>query len=245
MASLMNGTRVRKHSVRYIAEAVQTLYHGFGVRHVTVADDNFTFDVQWAEGVCDAICGLKLPDLTLSTPNGIRMERMTESLAEAMCRAGWREVMIAPESGSTRTLRAMNKRLDLSLVPRVTEMLHRRGMKVTAFFVIGFPEETPADIALTERMILENDFDFVSLSVFQPLPGSAIFDQMISEQLIPAGFVPGHYQEVTYHPRHLDKEAVRDAYNRIWNAFRELKGLPIRNRSVATARESDVVSTMA
>jgi radical SAM superfamily enzyme YgiQ (UPF0313 family) len=124
-------------------------------------------------------------------------------------------------------------------------MLHRTGMKVTAFFVIGFPEETMEDIALTERMILENDFDFVSLSVFQPLPGSPLFDQMISEQLIPAGFVPGHYQEVTYQPRHLDKEAVRDAYNRIWNAFRELKGLPIRNRSVATARESDVVSSMA
>lgn len=245
MASRMNGTRVRKHSVRYVVDAVQMLYHDFGVRHVTIADDNFTFDIPWAEAVCEAICGLKLRDLALSTPNGIRMERMTESLAAAMYRAGWREVMIAPESGSARTLRAMNKRLDLALVPRVTAMLHRAGMKVTAFFVIGFPEETLEDLALTEKMILENDFDFVSLSVFQPLPGSRIFDQLIAERLIPAGFVPGHYQEVTCRPRYLDKAAVCDAYNRIWNAFRERKGLPIRNRSVATARESDVVSSMA
>jgi radical SAM superfamily enzyme YgiQ (UPF0313 family) len=245
MASRMNGTRVRQHSVGYVLGAIRSLYHDFGVRHVTIADDNFTFDTAWAEAVCEAICGLGLSDLTLSTPNGIRMERMTESLAAAMYRAGWREMMIAPESGSARTLRAMNKRLDLALVPRVTEMLHRVGMKVTAFFVIGFPEETLEDLALTERMILENDFDFVSLSVFQPLPGSRIFDQLIAERLIPPGFVPGHYQEVTCRPRHLEKEAVRDAYNRIWNAFREQKGLPIRNRSVATARELDVVSSMA
>ena len=47
-----------------------------------------------------AIADRKLEGLSMGTPNGIPLAGMNRELAMAMKRAGWREVMIAPETGS-------------------------------------------------------------------------------------------------------------------------------------------------
>jgi radical SAM superfamily enzyme YgiQ (UPF0313 family) len=239
MGPLAAGRKVRRHSIEQITGAVNLLYHQYGVRYISIVDDNFTMHVRWAEDVCNAIIALGLPDLTMGTPNGIRMEQMTESLAAAMARAGWKEVLIAPESGSPRTLLEMRKQLDLSIVPGVVDLFHRVGIEVSAFFIIGYPSETMEDIAMTERFIFENRFDFCGISIFQPLPGTSIFQTLVSEGRIPDTFVPGHYQEVTFQPAHIDKQTLCDEYNRLWNAYRESRGLPIKNRRVATIRLDD------
>ena len=88
MGPLMTGRKVRRHSIERITGTIRTLYHEYGVRYISIVDDNFTMHVRWAEDVCNAIVALGLPDLTMGTPNGIRMEKMTESLAAAMARAG-------------------------------------------------------------------------------------------------------------------------------------------------------------
>jgi radical SAM superfamily enzyme YgiQ (UPF0313 family) len=232
----MAGRKVRRHSVGQITGVIRSLYHEYGVRYISIVDDNFTMHVRWAEEVCNAIAALGLPDLTLGTPNGIRMEPMTQGLAAAMARAGWKEVLIAPESGSPRTLREMRKQLDLGIVPGVVDLFHRVGIKVSAFFIIGYPGETMDDIAMTERFMFENRFDFCGISIFQPLPGTAIFQTLVSQRRIPENFVPGHYQQVTFQPAQIDKQTLCDEYNRLWNAYRESKGLPIKNRRIATVR---------
>ncbi|MBK8793193.1 MAG: hypothetical protein IPN59_08525 [Holophaga sp.] len=104
-------------------------------------------------------------------------------------------------------------------------------MKVSAFFIIGYPDETLEDIALTEKFILDTDFDFVGISIFQPLPGSKIYQSLVDQGTIPAGFIPGHYQEVTFPRKNIDNETLRDAYNQLWNRYREHKGMPIQNRA--------------
>ena len=243
MGPTLNGRKIRRNSIEYIVRTIEILYHDFGVRYLTIADDNFTFNAAKAEEVCLRIAQLSLPDLTIGTPNGVRMSRLTTSLLNAMRRAGWKEITIAPESGSPRTLEAMHKQMDLSIVPKIVEMCHAADLKVTAFFIIGYPNETLEDIALTEKFIYATDFDFIGISIFQPLPGTAVFNQLVEDGVIPLGFCPGHYQEVTFKHPFLPPELLCDEYNRIWNNYREFKGLPIKNRQVASIRVEDVVST--
>lgn len=243
MGPTLNGRKIRRNSIDHIIRTIEILYHDFGMRYLTIADDNFTFDPAWAEEVCLRIARHSLHDLTIGTPNGVRMSRLTTRLLYAMRRAGWKEITIAPESGSPSTLSAMQKQLDLGIVPKVVEMCHTADLQVTAFFIIGYPNETMEDIALTEKFIYAVDFDFVGISIFQPLPGTAMFNKLVEESVIPIGFVPGHYQEVTFKHPFLAPALLCDEYNRIWNDFREFKGLPIKNRKVATIRVVDVVST--
>ncbi len=243
MAPTIDGKKIRRHSLQYVVEAVQRLYHEYGVRYIAIIDDNFTIDHKWATSVCNAIADLNLSDLAIGTPNGIPLVAgITKELATAMKRAGWREVMLAPESGSKATLKAMDKPINLDAIPDFIQVFHEVGMKVSAFFIIGYPDETLEDIALTEKFILDTDFDFVGISIFQPLPGSKIYQSLVDQGTIPAGFIPGHYQEVTFPRKNIDNETLRDVYNQLWNRYREHKGMPIQNRAVATIREHQVVS---
>ena len=67
---------------------------------------------------CRAVISLGLPDAGFGTPNGIRMSRGDPELWELMKKAGWRHLIIAPESGSQHTLQLMKKDLQLGIVPK-------------------------------------------------------------------------------------------------------------------------------
>jgi anaerobic magnesium-protoporphyrin IX monomethyl ester cyclase len=245
MAPTIDGRKIRRHSLERVVSTIRRLYEDFGARYIAIIDDNFTINTPWALEVCNAIADMKLEGLSMGTPNGIPLAGMNRELAMAMKRAGWREVMIAPETGSPRTLKAMQKPVDLERVPEFISLFHSVGLKVSAFFIIGYPEETLEDIALTKQFIFDNEFDFVGISIYQPLPGTAIYDRLVTEGTIPHGFIPGHYQEVTFKRRDMESGVLRDEYNRLWNEYRERRGMPIRNRAVASIREQMVVSALA
>ena len=96
LAPKIDGRRIRRHSLDHVINTIKTLYHNFGVRYIAIIDDNFTISKKWALRVCNAIAELKFSDLAIGTPNGIPLAGMDIELAQAMKRAGWREVMIAP-----------------------------------------------------------------------------------------------------------------------------------------------------
>ena len=242
-APQIDGAKIRRHSRTHIIDTIKSLYHDYGARYIAIIDDNFTLNYRWAMEVCKSIADLQLDGLAMGTPNGIPLTGMDRPLAEAMRRAGWREVQIAPESGSQQTLDAMRKNhVKLAEIPGFLDLFHDVGMKVSAFFIIGYPEETLEDIQLTETFILNNAFDFAGTSIFQPLPGTSIYKQLIADGVIPPGFIPGNYQEVTFRRKHMTNEVLRDRYNEMWNRYREIKGMPIKNRAIATIREQVVVS---
>nr|VFJ92734.1 MAG: Radical SAM superfamily protein [Candidatus Kentron sp. H]VFJ93248.1 MAG: Radical SAM superfamily protein [Candidatus Kentron sp. H]VFK00461.1 MAG: Radical SAM superfamily protein [Candidatus Kentron sp. H] len=238
-APMMNGRQLRRHSVGYIREQILRLYHEHAVRHIAFVDDNFTLNTKWAKTVCQAIAELALPGLVVGTPNGIRLSRLDRELAYLMRQAGWRELVIAPESGSPRTLLEMDKDLDLALVPRVVEMIHNADLRVAAFFVLGYPSETMQDLLMTEKFIADNEFDEIYLHIFQPLPGTPIFDRLVSADEIDRNFMPGGYQQVTYKPRFLDKTQIRDVYNRILIDFQVRHGNDPERKPPAVLRSHE------
>ena len=61
-----------------------------------------------------------------------------------MKQAGWQYLVIAPESGSQQTLKIMKKDLDLRIVPRIVDEIKAAGLKVHAFFIVGYPGEQEA-----------------------------------------------------------------------------------------------------
>ncbi|MFH1995817.1 MAG: radical SAM protein [Candidatus Omnitrophota bacterium] len=238
----INGRIIRFHSAEYIANTITDLYTLFNVRLISFIDDNFTFKTEYAEEVCDKIIKARLNELRIATPIGIRFERMTKRLANKMYAAGWRDVVIAPESGSPRTLRHMRKAVNLKKGPEAVALFHDAGIKIHAFFMIGYPGETSRDLLTTERFILENGFDNIDLHIFQPLPGTPVFDKLVKKKEIKPGFIPGGFYEVTYKPQELSREEIRDIANRILNEFRDRKGWVYKDSAVYCVREHTALS---
>ena len=189
-APQLNGKKIRAHSPEYILEMMTSLYET-GVRYFNIIDDNFTFHAHYAKDVCRTIIKANFDDVTMATPNGIRLQRGDRELWLLMKRAGWKRLVVAPESGSAHVLDLMQKDLDLAIVPSIVKDMQQAGLLVIAFFIIGYPGERREDMLKTRKFILNVGFDFFNFHIYQPLPGTPSFDKMVSSGDISADFTPG------------------------------------------------------
>jgi hypothetical protein len=194
-APTQNGRVIRKHSVPYVVEWIQKLYHEEQVTHFNIIDDNFTFFMPYAKEFCRAFIDLGLKDLTFGTPNGVRMQRLDEELLHLMKKAGWENLCVAPESGSVHTLERMKKDLDPAVVPPIVKMIKKSGIKVHGFFILGYPGDTKEDLKASIELLRKCDFDFFYLHNFQALPGTPVFDELVQRGEIPPDFLPKNYSD--------------------------------------------------
>jgi radical SAM superfamily enzyme YgiQ (UPF0313 family) len=194
-APLLNGKKVRKHSVAYMVELVKFLYHDKNIKQFNIIDDNFTFHTEYAKDFCRAIIDLKLKDLRFSTPNGIRVQRTDKELLSLMREAGWRNIIIAPESGSKRIVQKMKKDLDPDIVSKKVEEIRDAGLKCSGFFIIGYPGEEIEDIKKTVDLIKKCRFNFFFLNNFQPIPGTPLYDELVQKGEIEDGLMPKNYSD--------------------------------------------------
>jgi radical SAM superfamily enzyme YgiQ (UPF0313 family) len=89
--------------------------------------------------------------------SSLRADRLTPGLARALAASRHQTVALAPEAGSARLRRVINKRLDEDDLTRALEMLIQAGVpNLRLYFMLGLPSETSQDveelIALAKRL---------------------------------------------------------------------------------------------
>ena len=193
----LNGRPVRTHSIEYMMKWVKQLYYERGTRWINIIDDNFTFHKDYAKEFCRALIALDLKDLQFGTPNGIRMERGDKELWSLMKEAGWKMLIVAPETGSEKTIKRMGKGLNLKIVPGVVKDIKDAGLKVQGFFILGYPGESEEDLQATRQLVLDCKLNFVFLASFQPLPGTSIYNELVANNQLVDGLLPHSYSSGT------------------------------------------------
>jgi anaerobic magnesium-protoporphyrin IX monomethyl ester cyclase len=178
------GRRFRWHSARRVIQEIDVLVNDHGVREIQFEDDNLTLNKPRMREICQGIIDHRF-DLLWTTPNGVATWAMDEHLLELMRRAGCYHIAIAVESGSQETLNNLiHKPLDLRKVPPIICTARRLGMGVSAFFVVGFPGETRADIEKTCDYAMNLGVDHVHFFTATPYPGTDLFRQCVESGLL-------------------------------------------------------------
>jgi radical SAM superfamily enzyme YgiQ (UPF0313 family) len=119
-----------------------------------------------------------------SLPSGTRSEALDRETLALLRKTGCNYLVYAPESASPETLRRIKKKIHLD---RITESMieaKRQGLTLRANLIIGFPGESRADIFRTLRYGLKlavKGVDESSTNVFEPYPGSEIFNTLLQE----------------------------------------------------------------
>jgi len=236
-ASRINGTKVRVTPVPKLVSMINRLYRDYGVRAVNFVDDNFTFHRDYVLEFCRAIIEEKHRDLTFASPNGVHLETLDHELLVAMRRAGWESLMVAPESGSKKTLAKMKKKVNLDDAPGKVQMIKDTGMLVTGSFIIGYPGETVVDIEQTSRFTRKCNLDMISVNKFQPLPGTPIFGELVERGEITPDFIPVDTMgPCKYAPRGMTTDQLDRLHQSIyikfylyspWRAFKTIKSAGI------------------
>ncbi len=161
-------------------EAYKTRYN---VVNVDFQDLTAVVKRRWVVAFCRELIGRKL-DVTWQMPSGTRCEIFDEEVADLLYRSGCRALAFAPESGSPEILAKIKKQVSLDHMLAAMRVAVRRGFRLSCFMVIGLPDDSPAtlrqSLRLVRRMALLGVHD-VAITKFVPYPGSELFKRLQRE----------------------------------------------------------------
>lgn len=141
----------RSRSPHRVIEEIEFLINNYGIEHLDIEDDNFTLDKDRAKKILDLMAEKKI-NIQWSTPNGIRADTVDEELIEKMKASGCTRTIVAPESGNQHVVdKIIKKGIDLEKVVQTVKWCKKYKLLTEAFFVLGFPGETIAQMNDTIR----------------------------------------------------------------------------------------------
>jgi radical SAM superfamily enzyme YgiQ (UPF0313 family) len=166
-----------------LADEMELYARKYGVTNFDFQDLTAIVKRQWIVDFCRELIDRGLA-VTWQMPSGTRAEVFDAEVADLLYRSGCRALAFAPESGSPGILKAVKKQVDLGHMLDAMRAAVRRGLKLSCFIVIGFPDDTPATLRQTlrliRRMAVLGVYD-VAVSKFVPYPGSELFKRLQRE----------------------------------------------------------------
>lgn len=173
--------KLRLRSAWHVLGEIQMLIKDYGVKEIHFCDDSFTSNMKRAEEICDAIIAEKF-NIHWQCPNGIRGDRINDTLLKKMKKSGCYSVGLGVESGNINILKSVEKKLDLEEVKRTLIRLKEAGILSYGFFILGLPGDTRATIEETIEFALRNPFNRAWFNIFTPYPGSPAFNEWLGDR---------------------------------------------------------------
>jgi len=173
---------VRYRSPPNILAELLAVRDSYGVRHFRIVDDAVTIDRWRAMELFEMMVGEDLCFTTILRADSIRDPQMLAHLH----RGGVRFCSFGAESGDQGILDRINKRESVEEITRVIGWCRDAGIKTKVFLIFGLPGETLETVEATKRFMRQARPDSYTLSSFQPLPGSAIYDRPGEYGLVPS-----------------------------------------------------------
>lgn len=104
----------------------------------------------------------------------LRPDRVTREQARDLAAAGCVMAMVGVESGSDRLLAEFRPGATTATTERGIRLLQRAGVPVGGHFMLGFPGETPAELAATIALARRLPLAYASFNLAAPRPGTPL-----------------------------------------------------------------------
>lgn len=181
-------TRWLPRSPGHVVDEMRRLVETFDVQNFDIFDSTAIQRRDWIVEFCSRLIESGL-GVTWQIPAGTRTEVLDGEVTRLLYASGCRYLAYAPESGSPDVLRRIRKRLDLARMKDSMRAALRAGIRVKCNLMIGFPDESPAEMlkttALMADLALLGVHD-VNVGPVCPYPGSALYDALAAQGRIPA-----------------------------------------------------------
>jgi radical SAM superfamily enzyme YgiQ (UPF0313 family) len=172
------GRKMRYRSVENVIAELVRLRQIHQIRAFNFSDDELTLKREYFLELCERMIQAGL-GLKWECSNGVRLDSLDDLVLDKMYQAGCRYVAVGIESASDQVLRAMKKNISIQTIREKIALIRKHKVIPQGLFMIGFPGETEADIRRTIEFAIELDISKTNFSIFMPLPGSEIFDELI------------------------------------------------------------------
>lgn len=190
-SSAAHWKNYRTFSVGYVMEEIDELVERFGTTHVHIYDDLFTANKKRLREFADCYEERGYPGrLTLSC--AVRANLVDEETVGLLRRMRFERVTFGAESASDRVLCTLKSSVTAEQNRTAVALCHEGGLKVGLSFIVGAPEERPADMVQTYLFILKcvyaGHVDQADVNVLAPFPATPMWDTAKDAGIVGGGF---------------------------------------------------------
>ncbi len=179
-----NGKGVRQKRIDVVLDELEILKNEYGIEHIMWLDDDLLKDEKRAISLFDGMVQRSL-DLTWDASNGVIAYSCTEEVVAAMAASGCIAVNIGMETGNSDILRKIRKPGTLEKFLEAAHIFQKYDQIYSnLLLMLGFPGETMRMIMDTVEVAKEMNMDWYRISPLQPLPNTAIYNDMVAQGLI-------------------------------------------------------------
>jgi hypothetical protein len=168
------GRRYRLKSPERLVAELDHLHTRYGISQFALMHDLFTVSKAKVREFCDVVKGRGY-----GWRCSARMDCVDAALLTQMRDAGCQAIYYGVETGSARMQRIVSKHLDLGLYEPILDTTISLGVRPTASFITGYPEEEQEDQAQTLDAIGASIRRYpesltIQLHLLTPEPGTAL-----------------------------------------------------------------------
>jgi len=171
------GRKWRVKSPELLVNEIIALRDAYGIEGVWFKDSIFNMNKRWTTDFANLMierqAGVKFQINT-------RVDLVNEEEIKLLVKAGLTQIDFGVESGSDRILKRLKKETRTELIKESIAIAHKY-VKVFGFFMVGIPGETEEDIYKTFELAKELELDSSTWSIYSPLPGSPLYDELLEE----------------------------------------------------------------
>lgn len=173
--------KFRLRDIDDILDEVQYVYKTYGIKVIRFEHDIFTADKKRLQTFCERLIERDIP---ISWRCSSRADTIDEEMILLMKKAGLTSIFFGIETGSERIQKMIHKKLNINMTRKMLQLCLDSGVKVTASFMYGFPQETEFDASETLNLmcdLLDMGVQRVQAHLVDFLQGTELFDKYKSE----------------------------------------------------------------
>jgi anaerobic magnesium-protoporphyrin IX monomethyl ester cyclase len=163
------GHRFRAHSPGRVVEEMRRLRDTWGIKRLSLADDNFDADRERAREIARLLIKA---DPGIEWGASSRPESLNEDDLKLYANAGLTGLFLGLESGSPLVIKSIGRHHDPDATRDLIAFAEGIGISVHASFMIGLPSETKDDVEMTIAYAQSLEASSLGFHIFHPLPGS-------------------------------------------------------------------------
>ncbi|MFV9644543.1 MAG: B12-binding domain-containing radical SAM protein [Desulfobacterales bacterium] len=204
----IEGSRYRLRKPQLVADEIEYLVKKTGINHIEFTDSTFNIPIEHTKSVLEAVAAKGL-DLNLRTM-GLNPGAVDEELADLMKKVGFRDVDLGAEAGCDAMLKSLGKNFRKKDILQAGRILHKRGIPITWYLLVGAPGETKQTLNETFETInsAASKWDLINVGVgIRVYNGSPIAKHMLREN--PLCTKDNFLHPVYYSPQALSLEEVK------------------------------------
>jgi len=212
------GRKWRIKSPERVVDEVILLKKNHQLEGIWFKDSIFNLDHEWVREFCRLMIER---DVGIGWQALTRIDLIDEEELLLMKRAGLTQLDLGIETGSPKSLLRLKKGITVEKIKQQVK-LAKRHVKVFGFFMIGIPGEDEHDVQLTFELAKALELDRWTWSIFSPLPGSALYDDLIAEGKIEPyrlDFHQVHFTEAYPGICEIQPERLKELYREINDYF--------------------------